>query len=325
MLARWSGIPLRSLYRRFVRYEVSQASISSPENTFDSVKESVISESVINTARDEKDNVRHDKEKLPGNVLTAIEARHGPFIKYASYVVDLGAAPGVWSRYVAKQIGLKARDVSAFERSIWDRPGRRRRGEEEHGERSIRKSIGGPVRKRKHGKLVCVDKVQMNRVLGAAFVQGDFREKEVLESVAEELQGYEAEIVLSDCGSEGEPRKNKKQKVSNQLAWSALKFAHDVLKCGGTFVCRSVKAEKKLRAALEDCFCNVKVIRYWSGREKDGKKHKSSYYFATGFVPLHLQGWRDDSEINELEKIVLAEMKRNKESQETKKNDETKS
>ena len=177
-----------------------------------------------------------------------------------------------------------------------------------------------------------MDTREMEEIGGAAFVKGDFRKEEVLKMVVEELEGFEADLVYCDIADEelmekddedksgsGEhggskvgslestkvQRKEGKKKNggSNEIAWKALEFVHQVLRCGGSFVCRTMKAEARLRKELENYFVDVWIIRPWSKRVSFKNQpnideslmkastygEKDAYYYATGFVPKHLQ------------------------------------
>lgn len=74
-------------------------------------------------------------------------------------VVDLGSAPGSWSQ-VARAPGRAGRVVD--------------------------------------GRIIALDLLPMEPVAGVEFIQGDFREEEVLEQLARMVDGQPVDLVISD-------------------------------------------------------------------------------------------------------------------------------
>ena len=75
-------------------------------------------------------------------------------------VVDLGAAPGSWTQVVREKLAGK----------------------------------DGEVR----GTIIAMDILPMDPIDGVTFLQGDFREQEVADKLAEILGGDKVDVVLSD-------------------------------------------------------------------------------------------------------------------------------
>lgn len=82
-------------------------------------------------------------------------------IKPGQIVVDLGATPGSWSQYVRAQLA------------------------------------GGPAGGI-HGIIVALDILPMEPIADVHFIQGDFRDDEVLEKLEDVLRGQKVDLVLSD-------------------------------------------------------------------------------------------------------------------------------
>ena len=82
-------------------------------------------------------------------------------IKPGQIIVDLGCAPGSWCQYVRRKLAGKE---------------------------------GGGI----HGMIVGLDMLEMKPVADVVFIQGDFREQEVLAQLEAALAGQKADLVLSD-------------------------------------------------------------------------------------------------------------------------------
>ena len=89
------------------------------------------------------------------------EALH--LIHPGDLVVDLGSAPGAWSQYVRRRLSPEGAAVGAL-----------------------------------NGCIVALDMLPMQPIEGVEFLQGDFREEEVLTALERTLQGRRADVVVSD-------------------------------------------------------------------------------------------------------------------------------
>lgn len=89
------------------------------------------------------------------------EALH--LIHPGDLVVDLGSAPGAWSQYVRRRLSPEGAAVGAL-----------------------------------NGRIVALDMLPMQPIEGVEFLQGDFREEEVLTGLERTLQGRRADVVVSD-------------------------------------------------------------------------------------------------------------------------------
>ncbi len=87
------------------------------------------------------------------------ESEH--LIKPGQIIVDLGCTPGSWSQYVRRKLAGKD---------------------------------GGGI----HGTIIGLDMLQMEPVADVNFIQGDFREQDVLEQLEAALAGQKVDLVLSD-------------------------------------------------------------------------------------------------------------------------------
>src|SRR6478672_2774817 len=82
-------------------------------------------------------------------------------IRPGQVIVDLGCTPGSWSQYARNKLAGKE---------------------------------GGGI----HGTIIGLDMLPMDAIADVHFIQGDFREEEVLRQLEEVLQGRKVDLVLSD-------------------------------------------------------------------------------------------------------------------------------
>jgi 23S rRNA (uridine2552-2'-O)-methyltransferase len=99
--------------------------------------------------------------------LKEIDEQFG-LIKPGHTVVDLGSTPGAWSQYIRRKLSPKTA------------------------------TSGGAAVGELNGKIIALDLLPMEPIEGVVFIQGDFREEEVLTQLATELNGALADIVVSD-------------------------------------------------------------------------------------------------------------------------------
>jgi 23S rRNA (uridine2552-2'-O)-methyltransferase len=84
-------------------------------------------------------------------------------IKPGALVVDLGSTPGAWSQYVRRRL-----------------------------------SPAGAAMGQLEGTIVAVDILPMEPIEGVNFINGDFREPEVLSQLEAVLEGRQVDVVVSD-------------------------------------------------------------------------------------------------------------------------------
>lgn len=95
-------------------------------------------------------------------------------IKPGQIVVDLGASPGSWSQYVRNKFGSTARKADDAE------------------------SPSGREVAALNGTIIALDMLPMEVISGVQFIQGDFREDEVMAALEKLLNGAKVDLVLSD-------------------------------------------------------------------------------------------------------------------------------
>ncbi len=153
-------------------------------------------------------------------------------------VVDLGAAPGGWSEYVAKIVGKK-------------------------------------------NKVIALDILDMQPINGVNFIQGDFREDEVLEKLYEILDQAPVDIVMSDMAPNLSGNKAMDQPRSIYLAELALDMAENVLKPNGKFLIKMFQGAgyDAYKKTLDQRFNKVVIRKPKASRARS----KEVYLLGLGF------------------------------------------
>jgi 23S rRNA (uridine2552-2'-O)-methyltransferase len=119
-------------------------------------------------------------------------------LRPGAWVVDLGAAPGGWTQVAVARIGA------------------------------------GPP---EGGRVVAVDRLPMEPVPGVSFVQVDFLEQEASSTIEAQLPG-KADVVLSDMAPMTTGHSAADHVRIMELAEAAWALAAQMLKPGGSFVCK---------------------------------------------------------------------------------------
>jgi 23S rRNA (uridine2552-2'-O)-methyltransferase len=99
--------------------------------------------------------------------LKEIDEAH-KLIKPGHMVIDLGSTPGAWSQYIRRKLSPKTA------------------------------TGGGAAVGELNGRIIALDLLAMEPVEGVVFIQGDFREDEVLTQLTTEMKGDLADVVVSD-------------------------------------------------------------------------------------------------------------------------------
>lgn len=119
-------------------------------------------------------------------------------LKSGQVIVDLGASPGSWSQYVVRKMG---RD-------------------------------DGVIR----GAVIGIDILPMETIEGVRFLQGDFREEDVLHQLEIMLEGRKADVILSDMAPNLSGIGSADAARMEDLLDIALDFAQTHLKPNGTLL-----------------------------------------------------------------------------------------
>ena len=179
------------------------------------------------------------------------EALH--LLKPGQVVVDLGATPGAWSQYVRRRFAPK--DLGA----------------------------GGAAAGALNGTIVALDILDFEPIEGVTFLQGDFREDEVMAQLEAVLAGRKVDVVLSDMAPNlsGIPASDAARIA--HLVELAVDFAGRHLVPNGALVCKVFHGSgySQLVELFKRNFRIAKPIKPKASRDK------SSETFLVGIGPKY--------------------------------------
>lgn len=124
-------------------------------------------------------------------------------IRPGHLVVDLGSTPGAWSQYVRRRLSPEGAAVGAL-----------------------------------NGTILAIDILPMEPIEGVQFLQGDFREPDVLAQLESMMTGRTADVVVSDMAPNLSGVESVDAARVEHLVELALDFARDHLKPDGALVAK---------------------------------------------------------------------------------------
>ena len=160
-------------------------------------------------------------------------------IKPGQVIVDLGCAPGSWSQYVRNKLAAK-------------------------------EGI--------QGTIVGLDMLPMDEIADVHFIQGDFREDEVLEQLEAVLDGQKVDLVLSDMAPNLSGIADADAARMAYLAELAIAFAQAHLKPSGALLIKCFHGQDydEIVAGFREAFKTV------STRKPKASRNKSAETFLLG-------------------------------------------
>ncbi len=129
-------------------------------------------------------------------------------IKPGQLVVDLGAAPGAWSQYVRRKFAPKDAGV------------------------------GGAATGELNGTIIALDLLDFEPIEGVQFIQGDFREDEVLAQLQNAVGDRQVDAVISDMAPNLSGIDVTDAARIAHLIELAIEFSQNHLKKDGALVCK---------------------------------------------------------------------------------------
>lgn len=170
--------------------------------------------------------------------LKEIDEAHG-LIRPGQTVVDLGSAPGAWSQYLRRRMGSAA---------------------------------AGSV----SGRIIALDLLDFEAVEGVCFIQGDFREPQVLDRLVGALDGHRVDVVVSDMAPNlsGIPASDS-ARISD-LIELALEFALSHLqRPGGALLCKAFHGSgySQWVKSFKDAFRVVKPLKPKASRDRSAETY----------------------------------------------------
>src|SRR5262245_18294259 len=163
------------------------------------------------------------------------------FLKPGAVVVDLGAAPGGWSQIAAERVGA------------------------------------GEGR----GRVIALDRNAMDPLPGVTVLERDFLDMEAVDDLRTALGGDKADAVISDMAAAATGHRQTDHLKIMDLCDAALNFAREVLKPGGTFLCKVLRGgtERELLDAMKRDFTIVRHVKPKASRSDSAEL----FVLATGF------------------------------------------
>lgn len=159
-------------------------------------------------------------------------------IKPGSLVVDLGAAPGAWSQYVRRKLSPAGAGVGALK-----------------------------------GSIIALDLLPMAPIEGVQFLQGDFREQDVLDKLAQAMQDRQADVVVSDMAPNLSGIESVDAARIEHLIELAVDFCQAHLKPDGALVAKVFHGSgyNVLVQRFRASFRTVKVIKPKASRDRSSE------------------------------------------------------
>lgn len=175
-------------------------------------------------------------------------------IKPGQLVVDLGSTPGAWSQYVRRKMSPKTA------------------------------MGGGAAVGLLNGSIIALDILPMEPVEGVVFLQGDFRESEVLTRLAQEMNGRLADVVVSDMAPNLSGIDSADTARIENLVELALEFAQSHMKPQGALVVKVFHggAYAPLVKRFKELFIAVKAIKPKASRDKSSE----TFLVGMGLKPV---------------------------------------
>lgn len=158
-------------------------------------------------------------------------------------VVDLGATPGAWSQYVRRRFAPK--DGGA----------------------------GGAAVGALNGTIIALDILDFEPIEGVTFIQGDFREDDVLAKLESVVAGRPVDVVISDMAPNLSGVESSDSARIAHLVELAVEFAQNHLTPKGALVCKVFHGSgySQLVKLFKERFRVVKPIKPKASRDKSAE------------------------------------------------------
>ena len=164
-------------------------------------------------------------------------------IRPGQVVVDLGASPGAWSQYLRRRFAPKEAGA------------------------------GGAAVGALNGRIIALDLLDFEPIEGVEFLQGDFREQEVLAQLEATLGGAKVDLVVSDMAPNLSGIESTDAARMEHLIELALDFAQQHLKPEGALVAKVFHGSgyDQLVQAFRAQFKRVKTAKPKASRDKSAE------------------------------------------------------
>lgn len=159
-------------------------------------------------------------------------------VKPGYVIVDLGCAPGAWSQYLRRRLAPQGAAVGAL-----------------------------------NGSVIGLDLLPMEPIEGVQYIQGDFREAEVLAQLEALLQGRPADLVVSDMAPNLSGVASADAARVEELVTLAIDFCRGHLKPAGSLVAKVFHGSgyNELLVLFKNNFKTVKPLKPKASRDKSSE------------------------------------------------------
>ncbi|MGE5330929.1 MAG: RlmE family RNA methyltransferase [Nitrospirota bacterium] len=169
--------------------------------------------------------------------LKEIDEQFG-LVRSGATVVDLGCAPGAWSQYVRRRLSPEGAAAGAL-----------------------------------NGTIIGLDILPMEPIEGVTYLQGDFREAEVLAQLEDALQGRPVDVVVSDMAPNLSGIASTDAARITHLVELAVDFASAHLRPEGALVVKLFHGAgySELVQLFRETFHVVKPVKPKASRDKSSE------------------------------------------------------
>jgi 23S rRNA (uridine2552-2'-O)-methyltransferase len=159
-------------------------------------------------------------------------------VRPGNLVVDLGCAPGAWSQYLRRKL-----------------------------------APGGAAAGELNGTIIALDILPMEPIEGVTFIQGDFREPEVLARLEAAMAGRKADAVVSDMAPNLSGVESADAARIAHLVELAIEFAGHHMKPDGALVTKVFHGSgySQLVKLFKETFRVVKPLKPKASRDKSSE------------------------------------------------------
>jgi len=159
-------------------------------------------------------------------------------VKPGMTVVDLGASPGAWSQYLRRRLAPSGAAAGALQ-----------------------------------GRIIGLDILPMEPIEGVLFLQGDFREAEVLVRLEQAMAGQKADVVVSDMAPNLSGIESADAARIAHLVELAVDFSTRHLKPQGALVVKLFHGSGygELVRLFKETFRTVKPLKPKASRDKSSE------------------------------------------------------
>jgi 23S rRNA (uridine2552-2'-O)-methyltransferase len=159
-------------------------------------------------------------------------------IKPGQLVVDLGSTPGAWSQYLRRRMSPDGAAVGEL-----------------------------------NGTIIALDLLPMEPIEGVTFIQGDFREADVLALLETALGGKQADVVVSDMAPNLSGIHSADAARVEYLVELAIEFAQNHMKPQGALVAKVFHggSYKDVVQRFKAAFTTVKPFKPKASRDRSSE------------------------------------------------------